>query len=846
MTLTDDPAWEGLLRGIAAASVPSAGPPGEPPFPVGHSLGRFELRGLLGAGGFGVVYRAHDTVLGRDVALKLPWRRGAQASRGFLDEARTVAALTDPHLVSVYDVGEVDGFPFIALELVQGRSLRARLTSGPMRANEARPILLGVARALRAVHARGWVHLDVKPDNVIVADDGSVKLLDFGLAHPTGRASNVGGTPSYAPPEATTLTPRDARFDTFAFGVLGQELLLGVRAPRPAAELGRSGAVGAVIRQCLAANPSDRPASGAVLVQALEHRPRPAMGLVVAGLVLALALVGSGWLVQGRALPPARQHLRLTAQRVDRPIHAAAISRDGRVVLSADTRGLWRFDVEAPTRLGLVTLPEPGEVGTVRARADGAWAVSTHDGGTVLWLVDADGEHATVVSRGAFRMGDLGPDGAVLELDDTRLTVRRAGADVVRAASGKEVLLYATFSDDGRLLVIASQRLQRSGWLRCLEVASATDLDVRWTHCAERLTQPWMPVVASWHPEGLAWVETEAAGAGSGVAIHLQPLSSDGRASGARRRLDGIDEETVSGLSIGQAGELLTLRHEVKRTTELLAGTTLQPASVEDFDERPSAWSEAGTLWRTQSRARIPTVLGTTRDGGLRQLPLSGWLSSATPVDGDVLVWTTRGNLDGGASIWELVRLSEDGGREPYLLPGVLEEAVSLSRSVPPRAEVSCAHEREPCVLGWPAEQYEFYALERRAPPRLLFSVPDLRERYGKWRMSARGTVLLADGRGALRELDLSGRELATWGVDDLEAILAVGTRDDDVLVSGPARGVDRFRLVRLQPDGGRAALLDDALKAVTDIVDGPDGGLALGVRVIDTDLWLSRASAHP
>lgn len=842
MTLTDDPAWEGLLRGIAAASVPSAEPAGAPPLPVGHTLGRFELRAILGAGGFGVVYRAHDTVLGREVALKLPWRRGAHASRGFLHEARTVAALTDPHLVSVYDVGEVDGFPFIALELVQGRSLRARLGAGPVGLTEARAILRSVAQALRAVHAQGWVHLDVKPDNVIVADDGSVKLLDFGLAHPTGRASNVGGTPSYAPPEATSLTPRDARFDTFAFGVLAQELLVGVRAPRPCAELGRAGGLGALVRQCLAADPRQRPASGEALVKALEQRPRLGAWLGALGLVFAL-LAGAFLLWPRASTSPARQRLRLTAHRVDRPIHAAALSPDGRVVLSADSRGLWRFEVEAPTRLSLVTLPEPGELGMVRARADGGWAVSTHDGGSVLWLVDADGRRATVAGRGAYRIGDLGPDGAVLELDDARLTLRRAGGTVVRAAGEHEVLLYATFSDERPLVVIASQRLERTGWLRCLEVASTVDLEVRWAHCSERLTQPWMPVVATWHPEGLAWVETEPPGAGSGVAIHLQPLTPEGRPLGAPRRLEGIDEDTVSGLSVGQAGELLSLRHEVRRTTELLVGATLQPASVEDFDERPSAWSQAGTVWRTQSRARVPTVVGTAADGGLLQLPVAGWLSAAKPVDDDVLVWRTGGSLDGGTSRWELLRVSADGGLESYQLPGVLEEAVNVSRSVPPRAEVNCAGEREPCVLGWPGERYAFYALARQAAPRPLFSVPDLRERYGKWRMTARGTLLLAEGRGALRELDLSGHELRTWNLDELEAIGALGTRGDDVLVSGPARATGHYRLLQLGADGGRAVLLDDALKAITDIVEGPDGGLALGVRVIDTDLWLSRSA---
>lgn len=848
MTLTDDPAWEGLLRGIAAASVPTSGPTGAPPLPVGARLGRFELRALLGAGGFGVVYRAHDTVLGRDVALKLPWRRDAEASRGFLEEARTGASLADPHLVSVYDVGERDGFPFIALELVQGRSLRSLLEPGALSLDEARPLLRGVARALRAVHARGWVHLDVKPDNVVVGDDGSVKLLDFGVAQPTGTTRSSGGTPDYAPPEATSPGPRDARFDTFAFGVLAQEVLLGERSTRPLARLARLGSVGALIRQCLAAEADARPASGEALVAVLEAPPRRrwAAAWLGAGLALAGLLVVLQVRRGSQSVSLQRQHLRLTANRVDRPIIAAALSADGLRVLSADDEGWGLFAVDAPTRARRVELPEGGEPGTVRALPDGSWVLGAHDGGTVLWRLDADGSNGSVVWRTASRTADVGPAGEVVEVDDERLTVHRRGETLVRAARERETFLYAAFSPDGRHLVLARQQFQRSGWVRCVEAVVTADLEVTWAHCSERLTQPWMPVVAAWHPEGIAWVEAEAPSAGSGVSILLQPLSREGRASGAVRRIDAIDDETVSGLSISQTGALLTLRHEVKRTTERLVGATLTPMSVSDFDERPSAWSGDGTLWRTQVRARVPSVVGTTSTGDVVRLPVGSWQSAALAVDDQLVAWTTSGPVDGGLATWDLVRVFRDGGVERIALPGRLDEAISLSRNVPPRAEVHCAGAHEPCVLGWPDEAYVFYALGFAGSPRRLFSVPDLRERYGRWTLTDRATVLVTDGRGQLVERDLEGQTLAVRPLEAFETVYALASTPGRTLVSGPLRQTGRYRLVALDDDGGTTVLFEDAQRAITDIIPGPRGGLALGVRVIDTDLWLSRELFSP
>ena len=151
----------------------------------GTKLGPYEIVAALGAGGMGEVYRARDTRLGREVALKvLPssFSADAQGLRRFEQEARLASSLNHPNIITIYEIDGASVPPFIASELVGGETLRRRFSRTPLTLREALDIAIQVASALAAAHRAGVVHRDIKPENVMVREDGIVKVLDFGLA----------------------------------------------------------------------------------------------------------------------------------------------------------------------------------------------------------------------------------------------------------------------------------------------------------------------------------------------------------------------------------------------------------------------------------------------------------------------------------------------------------------------------------------------------------------------------------------------------------------------------------------------------------------------------------------
>ena len=163
----------------------ASGLDGEDRLTPGARLGRYEVVAPLGRGGGGEVYRARDSRLGREVALKVLPRAAAAdrvRRRRFEREARLAGAVSHPHLLSVYDAGVARGRPYVVFELLEGETLRERLRAGPLGAGRAVSLGAQVARGLAALHARGIVHRDVKPENLFVTVDGRVKILDLGLA----------------------------------------------------------------------------------------------------------------------------------------------------------------------------------------------------------------------------------------------------------------------------------------------------------------------------------------------------------------------------------------------------------------------------------------------------------------------------------------------------------------------------------------------------------------------------------------------------------------------------------------------------------------------------------------
>ena len=211
------------------------------------SLGPYQIVAPLGRGGMGEVYRAHDTRLDRDVAVKLlPRAFGSDPDRlrRFEQEARAAAALNHPNILSVYDIGSADGVPYFVSELLSGETLRARLAGGRLPVDQATDLAAQIARGLAAAHDRGIVHRDLKPDNLFITTDGAVKILDFGIAKaasPAGVRDDqetvtravgtepglVVGTVPYMSPEQVRGESVDARSDIFALGAVLFEMLTG-------------------------------------------------------------------------------------------------------------------------------------------------------------------------------------------------------------------------------------------------------------------------------------------------------------------------------------------------------------------------------------------------------------------------------------------------------------------------------------------------------------------------------------------------------------------------------------------------------------------------------------------
>jgi len=220
------------------------------PLSLGTRLDSYEIVALIGAGGMGEVYRARDTSLKRDVAIKvLPtsYSLDPDRLRRFQLEAEAAATLNHPSILSIFHIGQQDGSPYIVTELLEGETLRARLRRSRMRLRESLDIAAEVTRGLAAAHEKGITHRDLKPENLFLTKDGRVKILDFGLAkfnptqstdadaateslHEPTRPGQVLGTVGYMAPEQVRGHTADARSDIFAFGAVLYEMLTGKRA----------------------------------------------------------------------------------------------------------------------------------------------------------------------------------------------------------------------------------------------------------------------------------------------------------------------------------------------------------------------------------------------------------------------------------------------------------------------------------------------------------------------------------------------------------------------------------------------------------------------------------------
>ncbi|HEU4729347.1 MAG TPA: protein kinase [Kofleriaceae bacterium] len=494
---------------------PSSEPGGR--LPNGATLGRYVVTGCVGTGGMGVVYSARDPDLDRNVALKVlrPELSIEASSRTrLLREARAMAQLSHPNVVPVYDVGVLDDHVFIAMELVDGVTLRRKLDrSTPWRTVIAS--YLQAAQGLAAAHAAGLVHRDFKPDNVLFGNDGRIRVVDFGLVSvgPISQASSsdparlelpsisttasgmVLGTPMFMAPEALRGEATDARADQFSFCVALFHDLYGIYPYAGATLAERMGKVSRgeigrkhgtpvpdrvyrVLARGLRAEPDERYPSMEVVIDALEHAITPRLrartvAASVAGVAAIGAVIAFSLARQHAPSPPLQLGPAETIARSDDQQLSVTMLRDGRY-LRVERGLLTVVAADGATSRALVT---PNGLVPTRARASGipGWAEVYAAGAPCSWWqVPVDGgawrlllEDPTCLSE-----IDLSPDGK-------QLAIARGGELRVRdlATGSERTLLHKDFgmaSDDGRIPSWSpdGKRLVVDGEISVVDVAS--------------------------------------------------------------------------------------------------------------------------------------------------------------------------------------------------------------------------------------------------------------------------------------------------------------------------------------------------------------------------------------
>src|SRR5271170_6765680 len=381
------------------------------PLASGTKLGPYEIASPLGAGGMGEVYRARDSRLDRDVAIKvLPeaFARDAERLRRFETEARAIAALNHPNILSIHDIGTHEGAPYLVSECLEGQSLRQELSGGALPVRSAVEYGTEIAQGLAAAHDKGIIHRNLKPENIFVTRDGRVKILDFGLAKlarpetssdegvtleavPTS-AGVVLGTVGYMSPEQVKGEAADARSDIFALGTILYEMLSGERAFRrdtsaetmtailkeDPPELTTSGkpispALERIVRRCLEKKPQQRfqsardlafnleglsgsqstSAASAALASAASEKEKSRKWLLPAAAALLLLLAGAaaGWLLHRSGSGAVQTYQQLTFDRG--LVYSARFGADGRTIYySANWNGqplqIYSTDPDSP------------------------------------------------------------------------------------------------------------------------------------------------------------------------------------------------------------------------------------------------------------------------------------------------------------------------------------------------------------------------------------------------------------------------------------------------------------------------------------------------------------------
>jgi eukaryotic-like serine/threonine-protein kinase len=677
----------------------------------GARLGLYEIVAPLGAGGMGEVYRARDTRLGREVALKvLPdaLARDTERQARFEREARLLASLNHASIATVHGFDEADGSRFLVMELVPGETLDQKLSRGPIPVEEALSLARQIAEALEAAHASGIVHRDLKPGNVKITPEGKVKVLDFGLAKammgslggavlvsdsPTlTRAGAVLGTAAYMSPEQARGLEVDRRSDVWAFGCVLYAMLAGRRAfegetgPVTLAAVLRGEpdwsslprdvppAIRRLLRRCLEKNPDERPRDAAEIRLEIETtleasrrgarrrpprtgRPRtrrvastePSAARLVQVSLRPVVHASPAWAPDGGSL-----------------LYAAEVGETRKIFLrrlgSEDERQVTRGDRDD---LQPACSPDGRRVVFVRARAAGVRlepgdVFGQHVDGD-LWSVDLATGEETRLAEGAFNPS-FSPDGTRIAVDASWAGPRRLWIvdahgrnpqQLTSDVSEAIVHLRPRWSPDGRRLVF--QNVERTKFdVRVLDVASRA---LSWV-----TNDAVQDIAPAWSPSGrFIYFSSHRSG---GLNVWRVPVSLSGKPVGRLQQLtNGAGQDVEVTLSPdGARFAFATLRQNADIWRLPMSPETGRPGGPPEElvattrEDSRGAWSPDGRAiaFNSDRTGDMNVWLHSLEDGSSRTLtrgPGGDFQPTWSPDGRSLAFFSSR---SGGVDVWKL------------------------------------------------------------------------------------------------------------------------------------------------------------------------------------------------